>query len=206
MPGKVPRTPFAVSPTPDDGVRLSDRRVWDEATRPTGPAPDPDRHYTPHEQASGRQLIDVHDHLRHELAQVRALMEQVIAGATDPATARSEINTMTMRQDAWRLGAYCASYCSIVAAHHTLEDQALFPYLRRADPRLAPVVDRLEREHHAIHGVLEEIDRALVAHMTTPGGRDDLRSAVDLLTDTLLSHLSYEERELIEPLARLGFT
>jgi hypothetical protein len=27
---------------------------------------------------------------------------------------------------------------------------------------------------------------------------------VDLLTDTLLSHLSYEERELVEPLARLG--
>ena len=32
-----------------------------------------------------------------------------------------------------------------------------------------------------------------------------LREAVDLLTDTLLSHLSYEERELVEPLARLGF-
>jgi hypothetical protein len=28
---------------------------------------------------------------------------------------------------------------------------------------------------------------------------------VDLLTDTLLSHLSYEERELVEPLARLGY-
>ena len=30
------------------------------------------------------------------------------------------------------------------------------------------------------------------------------RAAVDLLDDVLLSHLSYEERELIEPLARLG--
>jgi len=33
---------------------------------------------------------------------------------------------------------------------------------------------------------------------------DGLRAAVDLLDDTLLSHLSYEERELVEPLARLG--
>jgi hypothetical protein len=33
----------------------------------------------------------------------------------------------------------------------------------------------------------------------------ELRAAIDLLTDTLLSHLSYEERELVEPLARLGF-
>lgn len=28
---------------------------------------------------------------------------------------------------------------------------------------------------------------------------------MDFLTDALLSHLSYEERELVEPLARLGF-
>jgi hypothetical protein len=27
---------------------------------------------------------------------------------------------------------------------------------------------------------------------------------VDLLTDALLSHLSYEERQLVEPLGRLG--
>jgi hypothetical protein len=32
----------------------------------------------------------------------------------------------------------------------------------------------------------------------------ELRTAVDLLTDTLLSHLSYEEGELVEPLGRLG--
>lgn len=32
---------------------------------------------------------------------------------------------------------------------------------------------------------------------------EDLRASVDLLSDTLLSHLSYEERELVEPLARL---
>jgi hypothetical protein len=28
---------------------------------------------------------------------------------------------------------------------------------------------------------------------------------MDLFTDALLSHLSYEERELVEPLARVGF-
>jgi hypothetical protein len=28
---------------------------------------------------------------------------------------------------------------------------------------------------------------------------------MDLFTDALLSHLSYEERELVEPLARIGF-
>jgi len=31
------------------------------------------------------------------------------------------------------------------------------------------------------------------------------RAVMDLFGDALLSHLSYEERELVEPLARLGF-
>jgi hemerythrin-like domain-containing protein len=102
------------------------------------------------------------------------------------------------------VGTYCESYCRVVTMHHTLEDQAMFPRLRRGDPRLAPVVDRLEEEHRAIHDVLEQVDRALVAFVATPDGAGELRAAVDLLTDTLLSHLAYEERELVEPIARLG--
>ena len=31
-----------------------------------------------------------------------------------------------------------------------------------------------------------------------------VQSAIDLLTDALLSHLSYEEHQLLEPLARFG--
>ena len=89
--------------------------------------------------------------------------------------------------------------------HHTLEDRGVFPHLRAADPRLAPVIDRLEQEHVAIHGVLEEVDRALVAFVSAPDGDKQLAEAADLLANTLLSHLAYEERELVEPLARLGF-
>ncbi|GAB3138903.1 hypothetical protein GCM10027290_07110 [Micromonospora sonneratiae] len=196
---------LAAVPTPDDGVRLSRIQPWDESTRPVGPTPDPDRRYTRHEQAAGQHLIDVHDHLRAELTQLRGIVDQVAAGTMDPGEARSHLNTMTMRQNNWTLGAYCESYCRVVTTHHTLEDQALFPHLRRADARLAPVIDRLEEEHHVIHGVLERVDRALVALVTGPDGMAELRAAIDLLTDTLLSHLSYEERELVEPLARLGY-
>jgi alkanesulfonate monooxygenase SsuD/methylene tetrahydromethanopterin reductase-like flavin-dependent oxidoreductase (luciferase family)/hemerythrin-like domain-containing protein len=200
----VARTPFAVAPTPDDGTRRSEQQVWDEATRPSGPAADPQRTYTAHEQASGQHLIDVHDALRAELAQIHDLIDQVAAGVMDVGTARSHINTMTMRQNKWTLGTYCESYCRVVTTHHTLEDQSLFPHLRDADARLAPVIDRLELEHHAIHDVLEGVDRALVAFVASPDGMPDLRAAVDLLSDTLLSHLAYEERELVEPISRLG--
>ncbi|MFI7134320.1 LLM class flavin-dependent oxidoreductase [Nonomuraea sp. NPDC050153] len=203
-PAAAPSPGLAVTPTPDNGVRLTDVRVWDEATRPTGPAPDPTRRYSPAEQANGRHLIDVHDHLRAELAQLRDLIDQVASGAIDAGTARSHINTMTMRQNNWTLGAYCESYCRLVTMHHSAEDAMVFPHLRRTEPGLAPVLDRLQEEHHAIHKILERVDRALVSLVGEPGGLDNLRDTVDLLTDSLLSHLSYEERELVEPLARHG--
>lgn len=142
--------------------------------------------------------------LRKELAQVQDLVEQVAAGTTDVGAARSHISTMTMRQNKWTLGTYCESYCRVVTTHHTLEDRSMFPHLRSGDLRLGPVIDRLEQEHHAIHDVLEGVDRALVAFVAVPDGMAGLREAVDLLSDTLLSHLAYEERELVEPLARLG--
>ncbi|GAB3595543.1 hypothetical protein GCM10027446_20980 [Angustibacter peucedani] len=204
---------LAVVPTPDDGTRLTatwaDYPPWDETTRPTGPEPDPDREYTDHEQAVGQHLVDVHDMLRSELAQLRDLVGQVLrtAGAAESVeAARSHVAQMTLRQNSWTLGVYCLQYCRVVTGHHGLEDESVFPHLRRRDPRLAPVVDRLEQEHHVIHDVLEEVDQALVAMVSEPGGLAKVRDAVDLLTDTLLSHLSYEERELVEPLARLGFS
>ncbi len=193
-----------VTPTPDDGVRLSNVRVWDESARPTGPAPDPDRTYNRHQAARSQHLIDIHDHLRDELRTLRDLVDQVSTGDIDVGAARSHINTMTMRQNNWTVGAYCESYCRLVTTHHTLEDIQLFTHLRSADPALRPVVDRLQEEHEAIHGVLEGVDRALVALVSEPDGIKELRAAVDLLSDTLLSHLSYEERELVEPLARIG--
>ena len=77
---------FAVVPTPDDGVRLSDERAWDDGTRPTGPAPDPDARYTADQQAAGRHLIDVHDALRAELDQLRDLSGRSSAGSPAPTT------------------------------------------------------------------------------------------------------------------------
>ncbi|MGY0004465.1 LLM class flavin-dependent oxidoreductase [Micromonospora sp. I033] len=198
-------TALAVTPTPDPGVRLTDHRLWDESTRPAAP-PAPAGHvYTPHAQAVGAHLVDVHDHLRQELAQVRDLLEQVRRGVVSAGAARAVLNQLTMRQNNWTLGAYCAAYCTAVTQHHGLEDNSIFPHLRRADPGLAPVLDRLEAEHVVIHDVVEGVDRALVDLIRNPGDFTDIQKAVDVLTDTLLSHLSWEEQVIVEPLARHGF-
>ncbi|HEV7846707.1 MAG TPA: LLM class flavin-dependent oxidoreductase [Thermoleophilaceae bacterium] len=198
-------TPLGARATPEP-ERVSDERVWDEATRPTGPSPDPSRTYSPQEQAAGQHLIDVHDALRGELAQLRDLVEQVAAGTTNPAAVRSFINRMTIRQNHWTLGTFCETYCRTVTNHHTLEDRSVFPHLRRSEAGLEAVIDRLEEEHEQIADLLERVDQALVALVAAEeDGIDRVGLAMDLLTDSLLSHFSYEERELVEPLARHGF-
>jgi len=199
------RSGLGVEATPDKGVRLSAERLWDESQRPHGPAPEPDATYSAAGRALAAELIGVHDHLRGELSQLRDMIGQVAAGSLSPGAARSEIAKLTMRQNQWTVGAYCESYCRLIGLHHTLESQSLFPGLSRLDRRLAPVTDRLHAEHLVIAEVLERVDTALVALVTAPEkGMPKLRAAVDLLTDTLLSHLSYEETELVEPLGRLG--
>jgi hypothetical protein len=56
------------------------------------------------------------------------------------------------------------------------------------------VTDRLTAEHLVIHDAIEEVDRALVQQMTRPENHDAIQGAIDYLTDALLSHLAYEER------------
>jgi hemerythrin-like domain-containing protein len=199
-------TGLEVRPTRDDGTRRSAQQPWDETTRPEFARPARERAYSAHDQAVAQHLVDIHDHLRAELTQLLQVIEQVAAGSTGVGQARSLINIMTMRQNNWTLGAFCESYCRVVTTHHSLEDASVFPHLRRRDAGLGPVLDRLESEHHVIAGVLDDVDRALVGLVSSPDGMAGLRAAVDLLSDTLVSHLAYEERMLLEPLARYGFS
>ncbi|GIH61434.1 LLM class flavin-dependent oxidoreductase [Microbispora siamensis] len=179
------------------------RAVLDEGTRPRLPKRDIAA-LTPQQQANGRRLVLIHDHLRRELTQIRDALEQVAAGRSDAAALRSLINELTMRQNYWTLGTFCASYCRLLTTHHTIEDEHMFPMLAAAQESLAPVVARLEQEHEVIAGVLTELDAALVAMIEDPDQLDGVRDQVDLLSDVLLSHLRYEEEELVEPIARLN--
>ena len=196
---------LGVTPTPDDGARRSAVAAWDEATRPYRPESGPDVTYTRRGRLVGQHLVDVHDMLRGELGELRDVLTQVRDGALTAGAARSALNDMALRQNDWAVGAFCARYCGLVAQHHGLEDDAVFPHLARSDATLAPVIDRLREEHLAIHDAVQAVDRALVDHLNHPGSYDGIQSAIDFLTDALLSHLAYEEHEIVEPLARLGF-
>lgn len=195
---------LGVTPTPDPD-RVGGTIPWDESTRPHRAESGPDVEYSEQGRQVGKHLIDVHDHLRSELTELRNVVEQVKAGKVSAGAARSALNDMAMRQNDWTLGAFCSRYCNAVAQHHNLEDVSVFPHLSQAEPTLEPVIDRLTEEHHAIHDAIEGVDRALVEYIGKPGDFEPLQHAIDTLTDTLLSHLSYEEFELVEPLARVGF-
>lgn len=178
---------------------------WDATTRPSLAEAD-DTAY-PSEQAVYHQhLVEIHDHLRSELSRLHGLVDEVRRGVLAAAAARSQVHAMSLRQNNWTLGAYCQSYCGFVNGHHSLEDASVFPHLRRAEPAAAPVLDRLAEEHVVIHGVLDEVDRALVELVRgSDGALEALDEALHVLDDRLLSHLAYEERELRGPLSRHGF-
>ncbi len=198
-------TGLDVAPTPEPSARHGADMPWDESSRPTASAPGGlQPAYTDTGRAVARHLVDVHDALRSELAQVRTLVEQVRSGLA-PGAARSVLHDLALRQNDWTLGAYCQSYCRFVTGHHSLEDHQIFPHLRSSESSLSPVIDRLQEEHVTIHGVIDAVDKALVRLAEDNRDLGPLEEAVDLLSDTLLSHLSYEERELLGPLARHGF-
>lgn len=173
----------------------------DEATRPRLPKP-PEAVVTPNGRRSQETLLGVHEHLRQELAQIREAAAAVASGRLDPAAARSLMNKLTLRQNYWTLGAFCAQYCRVVTMHHTIEDQHMFPGLQREEASLAPVIDRLHEEHEVIADVLDQFDHALVAMMRDPERVTEVRRIADELHDALLSHLAYEEDELLGPLGK----
>jgi len=153
-------------------------------------------------RASQQTLLQVHDHLRQELVEIQTAATAVAEGQLDPAAARALINRLSLRQNYWALGAFCARYCRVVSLHHTIEDRHMFPALRREDEALSAVLARLGEEHEIIAEVIERFDRALVAMMTEPSGIAEVGRLARELGAALLSHLAYEEDELLGPLGR----
>lgn len=175
----------------------------DETTRPHLPRSDAEQKTGPGAR-SADFLVQVHDHLRSELEQLRGVVAEVAAGHSSPALARSLINRMSMRQNYWSLGAFCAAYCRVLTIHHAIEDSRMFTDLRSRDESLAPVIERLSEEHEVIAGILTRLDEALVLMVDDAAELPGVQAEVERLSEVLLSHLDYEEQELLGPIAKLG--
>ena len=177
---------------------------FDPADRPRAVHP-ADAVASPEGRVAQATLRGIHDHLRHEMAQVVRAVRAAATDARRAADARALVNDLTMGVNYRALGSFCGRYCAVVDVHHRIEDAAMFVDLREADPSLGPVLDRLSVEHVAVHEVLVELDRALVAMLPTEAaGLPQVQDAAERLSAALLDHLDYEEQELLPALGRLG--
>jgi hypothetical protein len=146
----------------------------------------------PEGEAMVEEFRWVHGIVRQELAAVRGLAAHVLAGASAEEI-RAQIESFAVNSPVWALRLHCLHYCQFVHGHHSHEDVAWFPRLRRQDPALNPVVDRLEAEHRVVAEHLDAIEAHATGHLDEPAERAALADALEELAAHLLSHLDYEE-------------
>ena len=144
-----------------------------------------------------RELLYIHSHLRRDLQTVRRLAEQARDGLS-PETILAEIRNLETNSPLWQLKFGCMHYCRFVHAHHTIEDAALFPMVRKHDRSLSSVVDKLEEDHLVVHHITERIAEiaAEVASDASGVSRFRLVQALADLENHLLGHLDFEEQSL----------
>lgn len=167
-------------------------------------------------EALYRELLWVHDALRADLERVRTLAADTLAGA-EPERVEAEVANLRTNSPLWRLRSGCLAHCRFVHQHHRLEDLALFPALLRANPEIAPVVDKLAADHRSIADRVDEVEAAVTALGAAgdaPGGgsgerpsvaparereaRERVATTLERLGEELLEHLAFEEQNVAE--------
>jgi hypothetical protein len=151
------------------------------------------------------ELKWVHDMIRSDLQTVRQMAADLDLG--QPADEiGAQLRSLAAASPLWQLKINCLQYCHFVHSHHHAESVALFPGLRRVNPALSPVVDKLEADHLAISGRLNEVEAAAraLADEQDPAAREQLSQTMRRLSDELLAHLQYEEEEISGTLRTLS--
>ncbi|MGN6378843.1 MAG: hemerythrin domain-containing protein [Gaiellales bacterium] len=143
------------------------------------------------------ELLWVHSMVRRDLAIVRDLAERVDDGL-DPQQLRAELDALETTGPLWQLRAHCLHYCRFVHTHHRIEDIALFPALRRTDPGLERVIDRLQADHRRVSDLLDGVEAAARELTAEDGPESRRRVAAGLreLETHLLAHLALEEESV----------
>jgi hypothetical protein len=167
---------------------------FDAAARPAWTFTEPS---SPSGAGLGRRLIEVHDHIRAETRKLAALVADVTAGREPAEAARSTLKELSLRQNYPGLGGFCSGYCELLTIHHTLEDRQVFPGLGSIHPGLKPVLSQLYKEHEVVAELIRMLDEALAASATDEGARGRLETISEALAEQLLSHLEYEECQLV---------
>ncbi|GAA4495357.1 hypothetical protein GCM10023191_035940 [Actinoallomurus oryzae] len=133
-------------------------------------------------RALGRQLIEMHQWLRAELARLR----EEIAAYAGRGTPQPPVP----------LRAHCTAFCETLTRHHTSEDTTGFPALAEQFPELNPVLEELRQDHVLVADILRRLQRLLTT--LSPDNAEPARRELDGLTAILESHFRWEERRLVD--------
>lgn len=89
-------------------------------------------------------------------------------------------------------------------AHHTMEDERVWPVLSTRTQPSAELVERMETQHHGIHEGIEELRRRNAAWLDRPTAESAaaLSTAITDMLRRLEEHLDEEERDLVPLLAQ----
>ncbi|MFC6021319.1 nitroreductase/quinone reductase family protein [Plantactinospora solaniradicis] len=130
----------------------------------------------PNATSWGAALRLVHDSFRRELALIR----KEIAESGPGLGSQLRMNCLTL--------------CQGLHNHHTGEDAGIFRFVADRHPGVAPVLERLRREHQTIAELLQQLQEVIASDDADPLL---VRTEVERLTDEVERHLSYEEEHLI---------
>ncbi|MDT0327022.1 hemerythrin domain-containing protein [Nocardiopsis lambiniae] len=142
-------------------------------------------------EALGDQLVEIHDMLRGQLNDLRAALDSPDAGTGDDRVA--PLDHQIRKQ--------CLSFCEFLHGHHTAEDEHMFPGLAVSHPELAPVLERLTREHSTISRALDRIQELASGR---DAGTGPVREEVERLAAQVEAHLDHEEAQIVEALNSYG--
>jgi hypothetical protein len=145
-------------------------------------------------RAMFEELLWIHGMIRRDLQTVQRLATEV-AAALPSAQLQSEIKDLKSNGRLWQLKVGCLRYCHFVHSHHNLEDAAWFPAMRRANPPLEPVVDKLESDHRKVSVLLDTVEAAAttLSDVDSSEARGRVSEALTELAEHLLAHLDFEE-------------
>ena len=157
-------------------------------------APEP---VTPQGEAMFAELQWIHSVIRGDLEIVREMAAGAAAG--EPASGiQARLRSLAAASPLWQLRINCLHYCRFVDSHHQAESFLLFPELRRSNPALNPVVDKLEADHAHVSALLDDVEAAAreLGEDDGPAPRGRLVTALGQLSTDLLAHLAFEEESI----------
>lgn len=92
-----------------------------------------------------------------------------------------------------QLQARCLAFCASLDAHHTGEDDGIFPHLENEYPGLAPALQKMREEHRVVARILRDVQDVL----DRSSAGEDIRTRLDELSVELDSHFDYEEEQIV---------